>query len=126
MDIIEHTSNPDQFINSVLRILSDDGILLITTGDSANSIWQKVNGAFWYCTYAEHISFISEQWLQLNSGVNKFRIAHLQRFKYENRNRLKTVAKLCLIHLYRFFGWQPKSSWTAHVSMDHIFAVIRR
>ena len=126
MDVIEHTSNPDHFIDSVLSVLSDDGILLLTTGDSDNAIWRKVKAAFWYCTYAEHISFISEQWLHSNSRVNKFRIAHLRRFKYENRNRLKTFAQLCLIYLYAVFGKQPKPSWTAHVSMDHIFAVIQR
>lgn len=129
MDVIEHTSNPDQFLGSALSILSEDGIMLITTGDADNRIWRKSKTAFWYCTFAEHVSFISEQWLKSNSRVNNFRIAHLERFRYEKRNYLKTLVKLCLIYFCRLFGMQPKltwTTWTAHLSADHLFAAIRR
>lgn len=126
MDVIEHTLNPSQFLQSVLGILSDDGVILITTGDSENRIWRKVKAAFWYCSFAEHISFISEAWLQSNATVNNYRIANLRRFKYENRNKLKTLAKLCFIYLSRIFGIQPKASWSAHVSADHLFAALRK
>lgn len=126
MDVIEHTTNPDLFLKSMLALLTDTGILIITTGDAGNRIWRTVKGTFWYCSFAEHISFISEEWLHSNAKVNNFRVAHLQRFRYETRNHLKTVAKVVLIHVCKLFARQPRSSWTAHVSADHLFAVIRR
>jgi len=125
MDVIEHTSNPSQFLQHVLHVLADDGIALITTGDADNRIWRKLKGAFWYCGPAEHISFISEGWLQSNTRVNSFRISHLRRFKYARQSRWKTLGKLAAIYLLPLVGTQSKT-WNANLSADHLFAALRR
>jgi 2-polyprenyl-3-methyl-5-hydroxy-6-metoxy-1,4-benzoquinol methylase len=125
MDVIEHTSNPSEFLQRVLHVLADDGIAVITTGDADNHIWRKLKGAFWYCGPAEHISFISERWLQSNAGVNGFRISHLQRFKYDRQSNSRTFGKLAFIYLLPLVGIQPKT-WNAHLSADHLFVALRK
>ena len=126
MDVIEHMTHPDVFIKNMLTALTKTGILIITTGDASNSIWRRAKCNFWYCSFAEHISFISEDWLNWNAQANNFQVTHLQKFRYEQRSKLKTFAKLSLIHLSRLIGKQIKASWTAHVSDDHLLVVISR
>jgi SAM-dependent methyltransferase len=125
MDVIEHTLNPSQFLQRVLHLLADDGIALITTGDADNRIWRKLKSAFWYCSPAEHISFVSERWLKSNAGANGFRLSHLQRFKYNHMNHFKLFGKLCLIHFLPLIGLQSKT-WNANLSADHLFVALRR
>jgi SAM-dependent methyltransferase len=125
MDVIEHTLNPSEFLERVLHLLVDDGIALITTGDADNRIWRKLKSSFWYCSPAEHISFVSEKWLKTNAGVNSFHISHLQRFKYGHISRFKLFGKLCLIYFLPLVGLQSKT-WNANLSADHLFVALRR
>jgi len=126
MDVIEHVLNPSQFLRDVLSIVSDGGIVLLSTGDSDDATWREEKAAFWYCAFAEHISFISERWLKGDSDVNGFRIEHLQNFKYEDRPYWKTVVMRSLTHLCWLFGIRPHFMWAAHKSKDHLFAALRR
>ena len=124
MDVIEHTSNPSQFLERVLHLLADEGIALITTGDADNRFWRKLKSGFWYCSPAEHISFISERWLKSNENANGFHISHLQRFKYGHVSSLKVFGKLCLIYFLPLVGMQSKT-WNANLSADHLFVALR-
>jgi 2-polyprenyl-3-methyl-5-hydroxy-6-metoxy-1,4-benzoquinol methylase len=126
MDVIEHTSNPRDFMSSVLSLLTDDGIALITTGDADNKIWRRVKGAFWYCANAEHISFISTRWLKASARMNHFRVSHIKRFRYMRRSPVMTVVKRMVIYARSTLGMTSKPSWTAHISADHLFAAVRR
>lgn len=126
MDVIEHTVDPAQFIRSALALLKDDGMLLITTGDADNPLWKRVKADFWYCLFAEHISFISREWLRRNAHELGYRIAHLQLFTYEPVSLAKKLAKQALLWGSRLLQTRPGAYWSAHVSRDHLFAVIRR
>lgn len=126
MDVIEHTVDPAQFVRSALALLKDDGMLLITTGDADNALWRRVKADFWYCLFAEHISFISREWLRRDALENGYHVAHLQLFAYEPVGRMKKLAKQALLWASRLLGTRPGAYWSAHVSRDHLFAVIRR
>lgn len=123
IDVIEHTANPSQFLQCMFTVLSDDGIGVITTGDADNRIWRKMKSDFWYCSPAEHISFISERWLKSNASVNDFRIANFEKFRYRRLKKLKTLAKLALIYGLPLVGIQSKT-WNADLSPDHLFAAL--
>jgi 2-polyprenyl-3-methyl-5-hydroxy-6-metoxy-1,4-benzoquinol methylase len=125
MDVIEHTLNPSRFLKHVLHLLADGGIALITTGDADNRIWRKLKSAFWYCSPAEHISFVSERWLKSNASVNNFHISHLRRFKYGHINHLKLFGKLCFIYFLPLVGLQSKT-WNANLSADHLFVALQK
>ncbi len=125
IDVIEHTANPSQFLQYMFAVLSDDGTAVITTGDADNRIWRKMKSDFWYCSPAEHISFISERWLQTNASVNEFRISNLERFRYRRLRKLKSFAKLTLIYGLPLVGIRSKT-WSADLSPDHLFAALRK
>jgi 2-polyprenyl-3-methyl-5-hydroxy-6-metoxy-1,4-benzoquinol methylase len=124
MNVIEHVLDPGVFVENALNMLSSNGVLLMTTGDSGNRVWQKQKADFWYCAFAEHISFISEEWLKANALVNRFRIARVRTFKFENQFYWKAIAVRCLSYLLRALRLQLPRSWMAQASEDHLFAVL--
>ena len=126
MDVIEHTVSPSRFIASMLDLLADDGMILLTTGDADNPVWRKAKSAFWYCMYAEHISFISEEWLQTDRRSQGYQVDQLRRFRYEQPAPFKIVAKRLLVKLASIIGAKPRATWTAHISDDHLFVSIKQ
>ena len=110
MNIVEHVLDPGILVENALNVLSPNGAVLITTGDSNNRIWREEKADFWYCAFGEHISFISEEWLKTNALAKRFRIAHLQMFKYENQFYWKAIAARCLAYLFRALGLQSPRS----------------
>jgi SAM-dependent methyltransferase len=126
MDVIEHTVDPAGFVRSALALLKDDGLLLITTGDADNPLWKRLKADFWYCLFAEHISFISPEWLRRHGPALGYRIDRVQLFTYEHVGSAKKLAKQALLWASRLLGFRPGAYWSAHLSRDHLFAVIRR
>jgi 2-polyprenyl-3-methyl-5-hydroxy-6-metoxy-1,4-benzoquinol methylase len=126
MDVIEHTARPYDFMETAIRLLAPGGVAVITTGDADNPVWRRVKSAFWYCSFPEHISFISEEWLSMHTkalGIQKLAIA---RFPYYRQPRWKVFVKRFLVRLYLLFGVRGKPMWSAHISHDHILAVLER
>lgn len=125
MDVVEHTLSPDRFVQVLLGLLTKGGIVILTTGDADNAVWRRLKGAFWYCSYPEHISFISPSWLRLNAKKNRYRLEHLRLFDYVHVGGPKRLVQRLLIRLCGMVGRRARASWTAHLSQDHLLAVIR-
>ena len=125
MDVIEHTSQPDQFLQRAMQLLAQGGVVIITTGDSDNPVWRRVGAAFWYCSYPEHISFVSERYLVLNGRLQGYHVAQLARFRYADTAAWKSLLKRALVYGFTALGLQPRGSWSTHISRDHLMAVLR-
>jgi SAM-dependent methyltransferase len=140
-DVVEHMVNPGDILERLGMLLSENGILILTTGDSENPLWNRFGANWWYCYYPEHISFISETWLQRNSEELGLAMEHCETFRYTS---LKPTARPIHIALTYFYGWFPNiylilrkvidslrgkpgtSSVTGvGVSDDHLIAVLR-
>lgn len=63
-DVIEHVHNPSELIDRLAHLLAEDGVIIITTGDAENPLWNVFGANWWYCFYPEHISFISRAWVE--------------------------------------------------------------
>jgi 2-polyprenyl-3-methyl-5-hydroxy-6-metoxy-1,4-benzoquinol methylase len=82
-DVIEHLTSPRQFIESLLSRLEEGGFIVITSGDADNFWWRMAGARWWYCSFAEHISFISKSWLHYYSRILDFRVIKARRFRYK-------------------------------------------
>jgi len=139
-DVVEHMTNPTVLIEKLGSLLSEKGILIVTTGDSENSLWNRFGANWWYCFYPEHISFISRTWLVRISENLGLSLLHCESFKYAN---LKPASKPIHIALTYAYGWFPglylklrklidalrgrpgtRSVTGMGVSDDHLFAVL--
>lgn len=90
-DIIEHTKDPFQFLLSLVKVMKNDGYLIITSGNTNAFSWRIMRGRYWYCAIAEHISFINNKWCysvakKLNLQVIEiFRFSHSGKTKFKNK-----------------------------------------
>lgn len=80
MDVIEHLADPRRLLEEIQPFLGEEGILIITTGDSGNRYWRWAGSRWWYCAPPEHISFISRPWLD-GLGL-QLTPRHVERFRY--------------------------------------------
>lgn len=102
-DVIEHIARPLQFLKAMSRYLSDDGVLLFTTGDADNPIWNRFGANWWYCFYPEHISFISRVWLEKSAPLAGLRLQRCETFRYTTLPVGRLLSDWLLTCLYGLF-----------------------
>ena len=103
-DVIEHLSNPAELIQRLTDLLSDRGILIVTTGDADNVMWNRFGANWWYCFYPEHISFLSEAWLDYLGHTAGLAIVRCERFRYQKQNSMRRMVDALSACCY---GWFP-------------------
>jgi SAM-dependent methyltransferase len=60
VDVIEHVTDPGEFLDQALPHLAPGGYLIVATGDAGNVLWRRVfRSRFWYSSFPEHITFPS-------------------------------------------------------------------
>jgi 2-polyprenyl-3-methyl-5-hydroxy-6-metoxy-1,4-benzoquinol methylase len=123
VDVIEHTHNPEHFIEKLSSLLLPNGEIVISTGNTDNWLWRLLKNRFWYCKFPEHISFIGEKWLDLFCKKNNFIVVDVQYFSYVPTKPLTLIKNLTklflsLIHIY------PER--LSNTTKDHFCFVIRK
>ncbi len=83
IDVVEHVPDPSAFLARLARRLLPGGALLVSTGDLDAPAWRAAGGAYWYCSFPEHISFLSEPWLNAWARGSGLQIETLERFRYD-------------------------------------------
>jgi SAM-dependent methyltransferase len=140
-DVIEHTTDPRVFVASAVRRLRPGGLLMLTTGDASAWLWRLCAGRFWYCQFAEHLTFITPRWLE---GLEAVRVVETERFAYGRLSFARKVKLTVLLGLY-LLAPAAFGRWLAHrrglassglalhanppgqgLTRDHLLAVLRR
>ena len=62
LDVIEHVERPRVFLQDCLAAVRPGGFVLISTGNLDALPFRWIGSRYWYCTIAEHISFVSPAW----------------------------------------------------------------
>lgn len=141
-DVIEHVSNPMSLVKQLSSRLSENGSLILTTGDADNYLWNRFGANWWYCFYPEHIAFISKDWLNYMSRATGLSIERFDTFRYSDLSRVRRISDSTLAY---FYGMFPAAflglgrlfiSLSKHgeitkipgvgLSRDHLFTVLNR
>lgn len=141
-DVIEHVTNPLLLIRQLTALLSNNGVLIITTGDADNSLWNRFGANWWYCFYPEHIVFASAAWLSYVSDAASVTVMNCETFRYLKlslRRRIPDVLQtyfygsfpnvfLSLVRLLRKMQGRPDTTSLpgAGITRDHLFIVLSR
>jgi len=141
-DVIEHMQNPRDLINTLSAWLSDDGILIVTTGDADNFLWNRFGSNWWYCFYPEHIVFVSRKWLDYLVATSDLVLVRCHSFRYQHQAVLRRIVDTCsafwyglhpvsylgfIAQLRRVLGRPDVTSVPGNgISADHLFIVLRR
>lgn len=81
-DVIEHTKSPFNFLESIVKIVRKNGIIVISTGNSAAFTSRLLGARYWYYNIAEHLSFINPTWCEWASHRLGIRILEVVTFSH--------------------------------------------
>ena len=116
-DVVEHMINPADIVERLVSLLSDDGILVLTTADGDNRLWNRFGANWWYCYYPEHVSFISRAWLDRVAAGLGVSLHCCETFHYAS---LSPAARPIHVALTYFYGWFPNTYLTLRRFLDKI------
>lgn len=141
-DVIEHVTDPLLLIRQLTAMLSNNGVLILSTGDAENSLWNRFGSNWWYCSYPEHIVFISKGWLQYISKDVGVVVDRCESFRYVKASLPRRIVDSMYMCFYGVFptvflnlvtllrkilGRQNSTTIPgAGVSRDHLFIVLHR
>lgn len=111
-DIIEHIESPKKFLSQCLEALTSAGHILVSTGNLDAPTFRFMGSHYWYCTIAEHISFISPKWCHRIAEEMGLHVTRLKTFAHGSTSvgsRIKDPIKN-----------------TFHKFMPHFFSHLRR
>jgi SAM-dependent methyltransferase len=103
-DVIEHVGNPRELLDNLRQHLRSGGYLLITTGDADNFLWKKFGAKWWYCSYVEHISFVSVEWMKEYAIRSNLSLDRKVKFRYGKLDPTRWLLSAFMIYLYGTFG----------------------
>ncbi len=105
-DVIEHVYDPKYFLRKLANVAKPNGDIIISTGNTEALSWRLMGSRYWYCTIAEHISFINPKWCQVAAKDCGLRIDKVEFFSHTDGvshsifNKIKeTGINLC----YKYF-----------------------
>lgn len=103
-DVVEHMMNPSEIVDKLAALLANDGILIITTGDADNYLWNRFGANWWYCFFPEHVTFLSKAWFDHLAQENGLSILRYQVFRYCRKAAVRRVIDAMFMY---FYGWFP-------------------
>ena len=102
-DVVEHFANPSQIIGDLACKLREDGLLIVSTGNSRVALWDRFGANWWYCFYPEHITFFSITTFEYLAAHHGLSLEHCERFRHANQGPLRRVAAFILACAYGYF-----------------------
>jgi 2-polyprenyl-3-methyl-5-hydroxy-6-metoxy-1,4-benzoquinol methylase len=104
MDVIEHVENPTALLASMASVLHKGGLLIISTGNTDSLTWKMMGSRYWYCTVAEHISFINPKWCQYMASNLNLKLVQITNFAHLGKaTSYQAWADLCKNMFYYLF-----------------------
>lgn len=102
MDVIEHVGDPGTFLASLARATRPGGLIVVSTGNTAALSWRLMGGMYWYCSIAEHISFINPRWCKHAANELGLAIENLVTFSHEPARAPEALIQAATNLFYRF------------------------
>lgn len=119
-DVIEHLHSPSDLIKQIYNILSDNGKLIVLTGDISSKSAKAANASWWYYNYPEHIVFPSLSYFDTLPGFAVHKIIHTYASAQHKPGILNKI-KAC------FFTANRKNySGIPPLDRDHILVVLTK
>lgn len=91
-DIIEHTHNPIEFLRDISSVVSKNGCIVISSGNSTALSWKLLGARYWYCTLSEHLSFISPIWCEWAASETGLVLKHVNHFSHSSVTWRKQIS----------------------------------
>lgn len=105
-DVVEHLPDPRALFDVLEPKLAEGGVIVVSTGDADNPLWNRFDANWWYCFYPEHIAFVSQAWVERALIPRGWSMRHCQRFRYHRFDRTRRMLEFAFACAY---GWCPRA-----------------
>jgi hypothetical protein len=138
--VVEHVLDPQTLLARLMRMLDDNGVLVITTGDADNWLWNLFGANWWYCFHLEHVSFISKPWIEHFCREHGTVALRFEKFRHVDPGPLRFIIDGVLMIIYGLapglylgsVAWLKKlvrregdiNTRGQGISADHIFVAL--
>jgi 2-polyprenyl-3-methyl-5-hydroxy-6-metoxy-1,4-benzoquinol methylase len=99
--VIEHVHQPARFLARCRDILNPGGRILISTGNANAPSFRFMGAGYWYCSVAEHISFISPRWCQRISTLLGLTVEKQAKFSHGRQRQARFPIEILANAVYR-------------------------
>ena len=90
-DVIEHIEDALNFLTILSKITNENGVIIISTGNTEAPTWKLSKGRYWYCAIPEHLSFINISWVHYAAKRLNLEIEHIERFSRNGNNKSQFI-----------------------------------
>lgn len=104
-DVIEHMERPRAFLDQCLAAIRPHGWALISTGNLDAFTFRMMGSRYWYCTIAEHISFLSPAWFGAVTDGQGHQFVKLATFVHGSASPEQRLREAANNFLYRVAPW---------------------
>lgn len=100
-DVIEHVVKPKDFLAMLTARVSTAGCIILSTGNTDSLIWRWLRHRYWYCSLAEHVSFLNEAWIRLAARDLNLEVSEIVRFSHGTPGAKQTISQIAAaaVHL---------------------------
>ncbi len=146
-DVFEHLSSPANALKAIHKMLRPNGILLLSTGNSAHWTWRLLCGQHWYLHTLQHLCFGCPNYFRKVAENLGFKVRFIRPHAHRSGNACQRIRQaIATIHYAARHGnrvlyyiaavWQrlPGFRWLIHQSRppyatalkDHILVCLER
>ncbi|ACL73184.1 2-polyprenyl-3-methyl-5-hydroxy-6-metoxy-1 4-benzoquinol methylase-like protein [Thioalkalivibrio sulfidiphilus HL-EbGr7] len=100
-DVIEHVERPKSFLRDCIAAVRPGGWVLISTGNLDAFTFRLMGSRYWYCSIAEHISFVSPAWFSGLADALGFQVVMQKNFSHSNSTMSRRIRQAVNNLLYR-------------------------
>lgn len=104
-DVIEHVHNPYEFLTQLSYLLNDDGMLIISSGNTEALSWRIQKEKYWYCVISEHISFINPRWCHWAANQLNLELLSTKKFSHQNSTLFQKSVDFIKNVIFRIFPY---------------------
>lgn len=145
-DVIEHVTQPVDFLRKLKSALAPDGSLILLTGATDTWPFRLLGRHYWYSSLPEHVSFYSVAWFHWVAEQLGMKVVHASYLSSEKREfrawltQGVQIAAYAIVRRLREAGWpeavirclpviRRACSWTVvpwwKQAHDHLFVVLK-
>jgi SAM-dependent methyltransferase len=94
VDVIEHVADPLAFLRRVRDLVRVGGSIVISTGNADTPAWRAFGGRYWYCSFPEHISFVSATWARAAAELLDLEVVGITPFRHRQNGATRAHAAI--------------------------------
>jgi SAM-dependent methyltransferase len=94
VDVIEHVADPLAFLRRARDLVHDGGSIVISTGNADARAWRAFGGRYWYCSFPEHISFVSATWIHSAAAMLDLDVVGITPFRHRQNGATRATAAI--------------------------------